>query len=101
MMNGARLGVAMQGLGVSEVAYQNAAAYAKERRQSRSLKGPVEPDKPADLMLVHPDVRRMLLEVRAFNEGARALLVWIALTQDEAAMPRTTRRGRRPTIGSA
>ncbi|MGA8444486.1 MAG: acyl-CoA dehydrogenase C-terminal domain-containing protein [Roseiarcus sp.] len=84
MMNGARLGVAVQGLGVSEVAYQNAAAYARERRQGRSLKGPVEPDKPADLLLVHPDVRRMLLEVRAFNEGARALLVWIALTQDEA-----------------
>ena len=80
MMNGARLGVAVQGLGVSEVAYQNAAAYAKERRQGRSLKGPVEPDKPADLLLVHPDVRRMLLEVRAFNEA---------------------RRGRRPTIGSA
>ena len=84
MMNGARLGVAVQGLGISEVAYQNAAAYAKDRRQGRSLKGPVEPDKPADLLLVHPDVRRMLLEVRAFNEGARALLVWIALTQDEA-----------------
>ena len=84
MMNGARLGVAVQGLGVSEVAYQNAAAYARERRQGRSLKGPVESEKPADLLLVHPDVRRMLLEVRAFNEGARALLVWIALTQDEA-----------------
>ncbi len=84
MMNGARLGVAVQGLGVSEVAYQNAAAYAKERRQGRSLKGPVEPEKAADVLLVHPDVRRMLLEVRAFNEGARALLVWIALTQDEA-----------------
>ena len=84
MMNGARLGVAVQGLGVSEVAYQNAAAYAKERRQGRSLKGPIEPEKPADVLLVHPDVRRMLLEVRAFNEGARALLVWIALTQDEA-----------------
>jgi acyl-CoA dehydrogenase len=84
MMNGARLGVAVQGLAISEVAYQNAATYAKERRQGRSLKGPAEPDKPADLLLVHPDVRRMLLEVRAFNEGARALLVWIALTQDEA-----------------
>jgi acyl-CoA dehydrogenase len=84
MMNGARLGVAVQGLGISEVAYQNAAAYAKERRQGRSLKGPVEPDKPADLLLVHPDVRRMLLEVRAFNEAARALLVWTALAQDEA-----------------
>src|SRR5271157_4643532 len=84
MMNSARLGVAVQGLGVSEVAYQNAAAYAKERRQGRSLKGPAEPEKPADLLLVHPDVRRMLLEARAFNEGARALLVWTALTQDEA-----------------
>ena len=84
MMNGARLGVAVQGLAISEVAYQNAAAYAKERRQGRSLRGPDEPDKPADLLLVHPDVRRMLLEVRAFNEGARALLVWIALAQDEA-----------------
>jgi acyl-CoA dehydrogenase len=84
MMNGARLGVAVQGLAISEVAYQNAATYAKERRQGRSLKGPVEPGKPADLLLVHPDVRRMLLEIRAFNEAARALLVWIALTQDEA-----------------
>ncbi len=84
MMNGAQLGVAVQGLGISEVAYQNAAAYAKERRQGRSLKGPAEPDKPADLLLVHPDVRRMLLEVRAFNEAARALLIWTALAQDEA-----------------
>ena len=84
MMNGARLGVAVQGLGISEVAYQNAAAYAKERRQGRSLKGPTEPDKPADLLLVHPDVRRMLLEIRAFNEAARALLVAVALTQDES-----------------
>jgi acyl-CoA dehydrogenase len=84
MMNGARLGVAIQGLAISEVAYQNAAAYAKERRQGRSLKGPAEPDKPADLLLVHPDVRRMLLEIRAFNEAARALLVSVALTQDEA-----------------
>jgi acyl-CoA dehydrogenase len=84
MMNGARLGVAVQGLSLSEVAYQNAAAYAKERRQGRSLKGPAEPDKPADLLLVHPDVRRMLLEIRAFNEAARALLVSVALTQEEA-----------------
>jgi acyl-CoA dehydrogenase len=84
MMNGARLGVAVQGLSISEVAYQNAAAYAKDRRQGRSLKGPTEPEKPADILLVHPDVRRMLLDVRAFNEAARALLVWIALAQDEA-----------------
>jgi alkylation response protein AidB-like acyl-CoA dehydrogenase len=84
MMNGARLGVAVQGLSISEVAYQNAAAYAKERRQGRSLKGPAEPEKPADILLVHPDVRCMLLEIRAFNEAARALMVWIALSQDEA-----------------
>ena len=84
MMNSARLGVAIQGLAMSEVAYQNAAAYAKERRQGRSLKGPLEADKPADILLVHPDVRRMLLEIRAFNEAARALLVSVALTQDES-----------------
>src|SRR5271165_2492736 len=84
MMNGARMGVAVQGLAQSEVAYQNASAYAKERRQGRSLKGPAEPDKPADTLLVHPDVRRMLLEIRAFNEAARALLVSVALTQEEA-----------------
>ncbi len=84
MMNGARLGVGVQGLSLSEVAYQNAAAYAKERRQCRSLKGPAEPEKPADLLLVHPDVRRMLLEIRAFNEAARALLVSVALSQEEA-----------------
>ena len=84
MMNGARLGVAVQGLAISEVAYQNAAAYAKDRRQGRSLKGPAEPDKAADLLIVHPDVRRMLLEIRAFNEAARALLVSVALTQEEA-----------------
>jgi len=86
MMNGARLGVGVQGLAISEVAYQNAAAYAKDRRQGRSLKGPVEPDKPADILLVHPDVRRMLLEIRAFNEAARALMVWIALSVDEARL---------------
>ena len=84
MMNSARLGVAAQGLSISEVAYQNAAAYAKDRRQGRSLKGPTEADKPADLLLVHPDVRRMLLEIRSFNEAARALLVSVALTQDES-----------------
>ena len=85
MMNSARLGVAVQGLAMSEVAYQNAAAYAKDRRQGRSLKGAAEPDKPADILLVHPDVRRMLLEVRAFNEAARALTIWVALSLDEAA----------------
>jgi hypothetical protein len=84
MMNAARLGVAVQGLGLSEVAYQNAAAYAKERLQGRALTGAKAPDKPADPIIVHPDVRRMLMEIRAFNEAARALIVWVALSADEA-----------------
>ncbi|MGD0640327.1 MAG: acyl-CoA dehydrogenase C-terminal domain-containing protein [Roseiarcus sp.] len=84
MMNAARLGVAVQGLGLSEVAYQNAAAYAKERLQGRALTGPKEPGKPADPLLVHPDVRRMLMEIRAFNEAARALMLWVGLSADEA-----------------
>ncbi len=82
MMNEARLGVGLQGLSQSEAAYQNAAAYAKERLQGRSLTGPKAADKPADPILVHPDVRRMLLNAKAFNEGARALLVWTALQGD-------------------
>ncbi len=84
MMNAARLGVAVQGLALSEVAYQNAAAYAKERLQGRSLTGPKAPEKPADPLLVHPDVRRMLLEIRSFNEAARALLLSVALSEDES-----------------
>jgi acyl-CoA dehydrogenase len=84
MMNEARLGVAIQGLALSEVAYQNAAAYAKERLQGRALSGPKAPDKPADPIIVHPDVRRMLLEIRAFNEAARALVLWTALQSDIA-----------------
>ena len=84
MMNEARLGVGIQGLGLSEVAYQNAAAYAKERLQGRALKGAVAPDKPADPIIVHPDVRKMLLTMRAFNEGARALALWMALHVDLA-----------------
>ncbi len=84
MMNEARMGVAEQGLGLSEVAYQNAAAYAKERLQGRALKGAHDPAKAADPIIVHPDVRRMLLEIRAFNEAARAAMVWAGLTSDEA-----------------
>jgi len=84
MMNGARLGVAVQGLSVSEVAYQNAAAYARDRLQGRALTGAKNPEKNADPILVHPDVRRMLLEIRAFNEAARALLLLTALAADEA-----------------
>jgi len=73
MMNEARLGVAVQGLAQSEVAYQNAVAYAKDRLQGRALTGAKNPDKNADPIIVHPDVRRMLLEIRSFNEAARAL----------------------------
>ena len=73
MMNSARLGVGVQGLGLSERAYQNALRYARERLQSRSLSGPKAPDKPADPIIVHPDVRRMLLTQKALNEGGRLL----------------------------
>ena len=84
MMNAARLGVAVQGLALSEVAYQNASRYAKDRLQGRALTGAKEPAKPADPIIVHPDVRRMLMEIRAFNEAARALTLWVALSEDEA-----------------
>ena len=82
MMNEARLAVGVQGLAQSEVAYQNAAAYARDRLQGRALGGPKFPDKPADPIIVHPDVRRMLMAMRAFNEGARALVIWTALQGD-------------------
>jgi hypothetical protein len=82
MMNEARIGVAAQGLALSEVAYQNAAAYAKERLQGRSLSGVKAPEKAADPIIVHPDVRRNLLMARAFNEAARALMVWTSLASD-------------------
>ena len=82
MMNEARLGVAMQGMAISEVSYQNGAAYAKERLQGRALSGPAAPDKPADPIIVHPDVRRMLLDHKAFTEGARAFMYWTALKAD-------------------
>ncbi|MCB1532075.1 MAG: acyl-CoA dehydrogenase C-terminal domain-containing protein [Alphaproteobacteria bacterium] len=81
-MNDARLGVAMQGLGIAEVARQNGVAYAKERLQMRSLTGAKYPDKPADPIIVHPDVRRMLLISRAFTEGARALSYWVGMELD-------------------
>jgi acyl-CoA dehydrogenase len=84
MMNEARLGVGVQGLALSEVAYQNAAAYAKERLQGRALSGAKSPDKPADPIIVHADVRRMLMSMRAFNEAARALVVWTAVQADVA-----------------
>jgi acyl-CoA dehydrogenase len=84
MMNEARLGVGVQGLAMSEVAYQNAVAYAKERLAGRALTGAKFPDRAADPIIVHPDVRRMLMSMRAFNEAARALVVWTALQSDIA-----------------
>ncbi len=82
MMNGARLGVGVQGLGITEVAYQNAVAYARERIQGRSLSGAKSPGTPADPIIVHPDVRRMLLTARAYAEGGRAFAYWVALMAD-------------------
>jgi alkylation response protein AidB-like acyl-CoA dehydrogenase len=82
MMNAARLGVGMQSLGLTEIAYQNAVVYAKDRLQMRSLSGPKAPDKPADPIIVHPDVRRMLLTGRAYAEGGRAFSSYIALQID-------------------
>lgn len=84
MMNAARLGVGMQGLGLGEVAYQNALMYAKDRLQMRALDGVKAPDKPADPIIVHPDVRRMLLASKAFCEGGRALAYWVGMTLDIA-----------------
>ena len=83
MMNAARLGVGNQSLGLTEVAYQNALAYAKDRVQMRSLSGVKAPGKPADPIIVHPDVRRMLLTAKAWAEGGRALACYGSLLLDQ------------------
>ncbi len=82
MMNAARLGVGVQGLALAEAAYQGAVTYARERLQGRALKGAAHPDKSADPIIVHPDVRRMLLTMRALTEGARSLAVWVSAQHD-------------------
>jgi alkylation response protein AidB-like acyl-CoA dehydrogenase len=82
MMNVARLGVGLQGLSQSEVAYQNGVAYAKDRLQGRSITGAKNPNGPADPIIVHPDIRRMLMDAKAFNESARAFAFWTALYGD-------------------
>lgn len=82
MMNEARLGVGMQGLAQAEIAYQNSADFARERLQGRSLNGPKSPDLPADPIIVHPDVRRMLMDQKAFIEGGRAFAYWTSLQGD-------------------
>jgi alkylation response protein AidB-like acyl-CoA dehydrogenase len=83
MMNAARLGVGNQSLGLTEVAYQNALAYAKDRIQMRSLSGPKAKDKAADPIIVHPDVRKMLLTAKAYAEGGRALAIYCAMLLDK------------------
>ena len=82
MMNAARLGVGIQGLAQAEVAYQNAVKYAGDRRQGRALTGAAEPAEKADTLFVHPDVRRMLMDAKAFTEGMRSLCLWGALQVD-------------------
>jgi alkylation response protein AidB-like acyl-CoA dehydrogenase len=82
MMNTERVSVGVQGLGINEVAYQSAVAYAKERLQGRSLSGVKNPDGPADPIIVHPDVRRMLMTMRVYAEGCRALGQWCARALD-------------------
>ncbi len=101
MMNEARIAVGVQGLSQSEVAYQNAAAYAKERLQGRALSGAKDKDRPADPIIVHPDVRRTLMTIRAFNEAARALVMWTAISSDLAhrADDETTRRAADDHVG--
>jgi Acetyl-CoA dehydrogenase C-terminal like/Acyl-CoA dehydrogenase, C-terminal domain len=84
MMNSERLSVGIQGLGMGEVAYQSAVAYAKERLQGRSLGGVKNPGQAADPIIVHPDVRRMLMTMRAYNEGCRALAIWVANALDRS-----------------
>jgi alkylation response protein AidB-like acyl-CoA dehydrogenase len=85
MMNSERLTVGIQGLGAAEAAYQGAVFYAKDRIQGRSLSGPKAPNQPADPIIVHPDVRRMLMTIRAYTEGCRALGGWVARQLDDVA----------------
>lgn len=84
MMNEARIGVGIQGLSQSEIAFQNALAYAKDRTQGRSLSGVKEPEKAADPIIVHPDIRRILMSLKAFNEAARSLVADVSLKLDLA-----------------
>jgi len=93
MMNGARLGVGMQGLGLAEVAYQNALIYSHDRLQGRAMRGATNPEGDADPIMVHPDVRRMIVTQRAYVEGMRALSYWVGLLSDvEEKHPDATRR---------
>jgi 3-(methylsulfanyl)propanoyl-CoA dehydrogenase len=84
MMNEARLGVGLQGLALSEVAYQNAVDYAKDRLQGRAVTGVANPEGPADPLIVHPDIRRSLMDQKSFSEGGRAFIAWGAMMIDQA-----------------
>ena len=89
MMNEARLGTGMQGYAQAEAAYQNAVAYALDRRQGRALTGPADPEEKADPIFVHPDIRRMLMDAKVFTEGSRAFCLWSALLSDLAEKAQT------------
>ena len=89
MMNEARLGTGMQGYAQAEAAYQNAVAYALDRRQGRALTGPADPEEKADPIFVHPDIRRMLMDAKVFTEGSRAFCLWSALLSDFAEKAQT------------
>lgn len=94
VMNAERLSIGLQGLGLSEIAYQNAAQYAKDRLQGRAATGAINENKEADPLLVHPDIRKMLLHMRSFNEAGRALAVWVYMQEDlsEKAKDDTVRK---------
>jgi alkylation response protein AidB-like acyl-CoA dehydrogenase len=97
VMNEARLGTGLQGLAIGAAAYQGAVTFAKDRLQGRALTGPQNPTGPADSIMVHPDVRRMLLEARAFVEGGQAFILWTALQADlqESADEATAQKAKR------
>lgn len=101
MMNAARLGVGLQGIALTEAAYQNAVIYANERLQGRSVTGPKAPDKPADPIIVHPDIRRMLLGIRSFLEAGRGFVYWVSLQLTLArSEPDAERRARAEGFGN-
>src|SRR3546814_11851097 len=99
MMNAARLGVGIQGLGQADIAWQNAVQYAQDRRQGRALTGPADPQEKADPLFVHPDVRRMLMDGKAVVEGLRALCLWAALQVDRSHMAESEERSEERRVG--
>lgn len=94
MMNHARLSVGLQGMAQADIASQNAVSYARERRQGRALDAPRDPTEAADCLIVHPDIRRILMELRAFTEGARAIVLWVGSLLDRVAEDQTTEKAK-------